>query len=139
MTEKPTLEREQSTKEKTTVVNRHAARRSRIAAVGVGAAVMAGLVSQMEISANSAQATATPVPPAGPAKRAAADALSAARAKATAAATAASRPIVLTPHAVVNTVAGPATTSSSASSGSGYVAPAAPAAAPAATTGGSQP
>jgi hypothetical protein len=139
MTEKPKPRREQSTTEKTTAANRHPARRSRIAALGVGAAVMAGLVSQMEVSANSAQATATPVPPAGPAKRAAADAPSAARAGAAAAAVAASRPIVLTPHAVVHTVAGPATTSSSASSGSGYVAPAAPAAAPAATTGGSQP
>ena len=75
---------------------RPAARRSRIAAVGIGVAAMVGLVSTMEVSGSHAQATGAAAT-AGPSL-----ALDAAyhRAMALRRATAAARnrPIVLTPH-----------------------------------------
>ena len=128
---------------------RPAARRSRIAAVGIGVAAMVGLVSTMEVSGSHAQATAGASATAGPSL-----ALDAAyhRAMALRRATAAAlnRPIVLTPHTVVHAVGGSSSGGSGgyvSSAGSGYTttsssssassAPAAPAAAPVASTSGS--
>ena len=123
----------------------HTARRSRIAAMGVGVAAMAGLVGNMEVAGSHATtattATPTPLPPQPGAKAETAyrHKVALERLKAV------NLPIVLTPHAVVHTVAAPAAPSYAASSG-GYsggtaYAAAAPvrAAAPVASTGGSHP
>ena len=128
---------------------RHTARRSRIAAMGVGGAAMAGLVGNMEVAGShahtAATASPTPLPPMPGAK-----AETAYRHKvATDRLAAVNLPIVLTPHVVVHTVAAPAAPSSSGSyaassgsySGGAVYAAAAPvrAAAPVASTGGSHP
>lgn len=125
---------------------RHTARRSRIAAMGVGVAAMAGLVGNMEVAGSHASVaavkpTTTPLPPQPDAKAEMAYRHKVALERLTAV----NLPIVLTPHAVVHTVAAPAAPSYAASSG-GYAggsayAAAAPvrAAAPVASTGGSHP
>jgi hypothetical protein len=124
-------------------------RAGRVAAAGVGIAAMLGLVAQMQVAGNAAAAAAaaapTPAKPAGPApstallrweqgvhqgpatdpqRYAAADAR---------------KPIVLTPHTIVNTVGG----GSSGGYSGGYSASApsysAPAAPPVASSGGSAP
>jgi hypothetical protein len=119
---------------------RHPARKSRIAAMGIGVAAMAGLVGNMELAGRSqaaatASATTASHTPELAAARRHAETLAGARAAAL------SRPIVLTPHVVVHSVAAPAAPSSG-----GYVYAAAPAAAsapvasaPVASTGGSHP
>jgi hypothetical protein len=112
---------------------RHPARGSRIAAFGIGVATMAGLVGNMQVANGRAKATDPAPPPTGQIHRAAA---AAERGGAQARSAAARRPIVLTPHAVVHSVAAPATGGSGSSGGSGYAAPA-PAVAPVATTSGS--
>jgi len=112
---------------------RHPARRSRIAAFGIGIAAMAGLVGNMQVANGRAKATDPAPSSTGPAHRAAA---AAERADAQSRSAAARRPIVLTPQAVVRSVAAPATGGSGSSGGSGYAAPT-PAAAPVATTSGS--
>ena len=86
---------------------RHPARRSRIAAMGIGVAAMAGLVGNMEVAgskAHAATSTPSPMPPAPGAKaemayrhKVAQERLAAVR-----------MPIVLTPHTVVHSVAAPA-------------------------------
>ncbi len=115
---------------------RHPARRSRIVAVGIGVAAMVGLVSNMEVSGSRAQAKD---PAASTTKSSTRAKLGLPRSRSgKAVAVASRRPIVLTPHAVVHTVAAPAAGGSGGSGGSGYVAAAAPAAAPAASTGGSR-
>jgi hypothetical protein len=113
---------------------RHPARGTRLATVGVGVAMMAGLVGQMEVAGRAAPAAGAVPAPAGPPKSAAFAAIGTAQ-RGSAVASAKPRPIVLTPHAVVNTVAAPASSGYVASGGSTYVAPAA--AAPVASTGGS--
>jgi hypothetical protein len=113
--------------------NRHPARRSRIVAFGIGLAAMAGLVGNMQVANGRAKATDPSPSPTGPAHRAAA---AADRAGAQSRQASASRPIVLTPHAVVRSVATPASGGSGSSGRSGYAAPA-PAAVPVATTSGS--
>jgi hypothetical protein len=112
--------------------SRHPAHRSRIVAVGIGVAAMVGLVSNMEVSGSRAQAKDPTGSNAGSSTRAN---LGLPRSR-SGKAVASRRPIVLTPHAVVHTVAAPAVGGSGGSGGSGYVA-AAPAAAPVATTSGS--
>ena len=127
---------------------RHTARRSRIAAVGVGVAAMAGLVGNMEVAGSHAHtaATATPAPlppmPGAKAETAYRHKVALERLSAV------SMPIVLTPHAVVHTVVTPAAPSGGSYAGSsgGYsggtayaAAPARAAAAPVASTGGSHP
>jgi hypothetical protein len=116
---------------------RHPARRTRIAALGVGAAVMGGLVSQMEVQ--GATKNVTPAPPA-PGKSSSAVKKAAAR-RALALTATRMKPIVLTPHAVVHTVSAPAPSGGYVSSGgSGYAAAApAPAPAPVAATSASAP
>jgi hypothetical protein len=115
---------------------RHPARRSRIVAVGIGVAAMAGLVSNMEVSGSRAQTKDPAGSGSGSSTRAE---LLSPRARSRVAATAPKRrAIVLTPHAVVHTVAAPASGGSGGSGGYRYAAPApAPAAAPVATTSGS--
>jgi hypothetical protein len=123
---------------------RHTARRSRIAAVGVGVAAMAGLVGNMEVAGShahtAATASPTPLPPLPGAK-----AETAYRHKvALERLSAVNMPIVLTPHAVVHTVVTPAAPSYAGSSGgysggTAYAAAPARAAAPVASTGGSHP
>ena len=123
---------------------RHTARRSRIAAVGVGVAAMAGLVGNMEVAGSLARtaATATPAPlppmPGAKAETAYRHKVALERLSAV------SMPIVLTPHAVVHTVVTPAAPSYAGSSGghsggTAYAAAPARAAAPVASTGGSHP
>lgn len=112
---------------------RHPARRSRIAAFGIGVVAMAGLVGNMQVANGRAKATDPAPPTTDPTHRVAA---AADRAGARSLSAVARRPIVLTPHAVVRSVAAPATGGSGSSGGSGYTAPA-PAAAPVATTSGS--
>ena len=114
----------------------------RIAAAGIGIAAMFGLVANMEVA--SSKAPAKPAADIGPAPT-----LAALRAEqsiflgpATQPGRIADagkvRPIVLTPHAVVNTVGGGSSGGgSSASYSSGYSAPAA-AAAPVASSSGSR-
>ncbi len=116
----------------------HSAAKGRIAAAGIGIAAMVGLVANMQVAdgqtkaaqpaPSPAQATRDTAKSARPGSAAAPGRVAAAKVK---------RPIVLTPHAVVNTVSAP----SSGGSGyaSGYSAPAAaPAAAPVASTSGSR-
>ena len=107
----------------------------RIAAAGIGIAAMAGLVANMEVSAGRAQA-ATKVSTASLVTQHAAKNPHQGAVLGNLAVAAAKKPIVLTPHAVVNTVSAPA------SSGGYYSAAsysAAPAAAPVASSGGSKP
>jgi pilus assembly protein FimV len=119
---------------------RHPAARARIAAAGIGVGAMVGLASHMDVTFSRAQtANATPLSTAA-SHRALVAANSGTAAKASAAVKA-SRPIVLTVHAVVSKVSAPSTSSYV---GSGYSAPAAapaaapaPAAPPVATTSGS--
>lgn len=114
---------------------RHSVAGGRIAAAGMGIAAMLGLVANMEIADGRAKA-ATPTPPSAQSSQRVAKGLrqgTAAPGKVAAAKQ--SRPIVLTPHAVVHTVSAP---SSSGGSGGGYAySAAAPAAAPVASSGGS--
>lgn len=118
----------------------------RIAAAGIGIAAMAGLVANMEITAGRAQA-ASPGSPASSASAASLVAQHAARNPHQAAVLGnlavakANQPIVLTPHAVVNTVSAPSSGGSySGGSYSGASSSAAPAAAaPVASSGGSAP
>jgi hypothetical protein len=121
---------------------KHPARRSRIAAMGVGVAAMAGLVGNMEVAGRAhAAATSSPSPtlPSFALETAQRHAQAADRAVAVAV----RYPIVLTPHVVVHTVAAPAAPSYGGSSGGysgGTVYAAAPrAAAPVASSGGSHP
>jgi hypothetical protein len=114
---------------------RHPARRSRIVAVGIGVAAMAGLVSNMEVSGSRAQAKDPAGSTTGWSNRAEVGHRRSGFRKAVA--VAARHPIVLTPHAVVHTVAAPSVAVSGGSGGSGYVAAAPAAAAPVATTSGS--
>ena len=120
---------------------RHPARRSRIAAVGVGVAAMAGLVGNMEVAGRAhVAATSSPSPtlPSFAREAARRHALAADRAVAVAV----RYPIVLTPHVVVHTVAAPAAPSYVGSSGGysgGAVHTAPRAAAPVASSGGSHP
>jgi hypothetical protein len=117
---------------------KRSANAGRIAAAGIGIAAMAGLVANMEISAGNAQTTKAGVSTASlvtqPAARnphqgAVANKLAVARAN---------KPIVLTPHAVVNTVSAPSSGGGgSYSAAASYSAPAA--AAPVASSGGSHP
>ena len=116
---------------------RHPARRSRIAALGIGVAAMAGLVSNMEVTDGRAQAVG-PAPSSAGIRENPTAVTGTARARSRQ--TAAPRPIVLTPRAVVRTVTIPAAGGSSVSGGSTSAAPApatAPAA-PAASTSGSR-
>jgi hypothetical protein len=116
-----------------TDTTRHPARRSRVAAFGIGVATMTGLVGNMQIASGHDQATDPAPSSTSQTHRATA---AADRAGARARAAAARRPIVLTPHAVVRSVTAPASGGSGSSGGSAYPTPA-PAAAPAATTSGS--
>lgn len=121
---------------------RHSVAGGRIAAAGIGIAAMVGLVANMEV-ANGKTHTAGPAPSprlavqrvakgVRPGTVAAPGAIAAAKVK---------RPIVLTPHVVVNTVSAPSSGGSSGGSYSGGSAPAysapVPAAAPVASSGGS--
>jgi len=109
----------------------------RIAAAGIGIAAMAGLVANMEVSAGRAQA-ATKVSSASLVTQLAARNPHQAAVLGNQAVAAANKPIVLTPHAVVNTVSAPASSGGSTYSGASYsAAPAA--AAPVASSGGSKP
>jgi hypothetical protein len=120
---------------------KHPARRSRIAAMGVGVAAMAGLVGNMEVAGRAhASATSSPSPtlPSFALETAQRHAQAADRAVAVAV----RYPIVLTPHVVVHTVAAPAAPSYGGSPGgySGGTVYAGPrAAAPVASSGGSHP
>ncbi len=107
----------------------------RIAAAGIGIAAMAGLVANMEVSAGRAQA-ATKVSTASLVTQHAAKNPHQGAVLGNLAVAAAKKPIVLTPHAVVNTVSAPASSGGSYSAAS-YSA--APAAAPVASSGGSKP
>jgi hypothetical protein len=106
----------------------------RIAATGVGIAAMLGLVANMEMADVHAKA-ATPTAPsaAKSAQRSVKGVRQATVAPGKLAAAKQNRPIVLTPHAVVHTVAAP----SSGGGGGGGYAYSAPAAAPVASSGGS--
>jgi len=108
----------------------------KVAAVGIGIAAMAGLVANMEVSAGRAQA-ATKVSTASLVAQHAAKNPHQAAVLGNRAVAAASKPIVLTPHAVVNTVSAPASSGGSYSGASYSAAPAA--AAPVASSGGSKP
>jgi len=117
------------------VRKRHSVAGGRITAAGVGIAAMMGLVANMEVANGNAKAVT-------PAKVSATSAQRAAKgvrqgtpaAPGEVAAAKVNHPIVLTPHAVVNTVSAP----SSGGSGGGYAYSApAPAAAPVASSGGS--
>jgi len=119
---------------------------SRIAAAGVGVAAVLGLTANMQLAGSHAQAAQAAAPtPAGPAPSIAALAWekSAFQGPATKpdrlVASTGRKPIVLTPHTIVNTVGGGSSGGSSGGSYAGsYAAPAA-AAAPVATTSGSTP
>jgi translation initiation factor IF-2 len=119
-----------------TARKRHSVAGGRIAAAGVGIAAMMGLVANMEVADGNAQA-------ASPTKLSAVSAQRTAKgvrqgtptAPGEVATAKVSKPIILTPHAVVNTVSAP---SSGGSGGGGYAYSApAPAAAPVASSGGS--
>jgi hypothetical protein len=107
---------------------------------GIGIAAMLGLVANMEVADGRTQ-SANPAPSSAPVSQRTPKGAhqSAARGPGRVAAAKPSRPIVLTPHAVVHTVSAPATGGSggSYSGGSGYAAAPAPAAAPVASTSGS--
>jgi hypothetical protein len=125
---------------------RHPARKSRIAAMGIGVAAMAGLAGHMEVAGRHATATATTASTPAPLAPTLLDKGETARRHTVAdqRLAAVNMPIVLTPHVVVHTVAAPAAPSYAGSSGgySGgttYAAAPARAAAPAASTGGSHP
>ena len=117
----------------------------RIAAAGVGVAAVLGLAANMQLAGSHAEAAQAATPaPTGPAPSVAAlrwekgvfqgpatkpDRLVASTGR---------KPIVLTPHTIVNTVGGSSGGSSGGSYAGSYAAPAA-AAAPVATTSGSTP
>jgi hypothetical protein len=117
--------------------------------MGIGVAAMAGLVGHMEVTGRQATATATVKPTPTPLTPTLRDKAEAARRHAVAdqRLAAVNMPIVLTPHAIVHTVAAPAAPSYSGGSyasggysgGAVYAAAPARAAAPAASTGGSHP
>lgn len=123
---------------------RHPVAGGRIAVAGIGIAAMIGLVANMEVADGRTQ-SANPTPPSGLVSQRTAKSAhqGAAVGPGKVAAAKASRPIVLTPHAVVHTVSAPASGGSgggsggSYSGGSGYAAAPAPAAAPVASTSGS--
>ena len=109
----------------------------RIAAAGIGIAAMAGLVANMEVSAGRAQA-ATKVSTASLVAQRAAKNPHQGAVLGKLALAKSNKPIVLTPHAVVNTVSAPASSGGSYSGAASYsAAPAA--AAPVASSGGSAP
>ena len=108
----------------------------RIAAAGIGIAAMAGLVANMEVSAGRAQA-ATKVSTASLVTQHTAKNPHQSAVLGNQAVAAANKPIVLTPHAVVNTVSAPASSGGSYSGASYSAAPAA--SAPVASSGGSKP
>jgi len=110
----------------------------RIAAAGIGIAAMAGLVANMEISAGRAQ-TATTVSTASLVAQHAAGNPHQAAVLGKLAEAKANKPIVLTPHAVVNTVSAPASSGGSYYSGAASYSAAPAAAAPVASSGGSAP
>jgi hypothetical protein len=113
------------------------ATRGRIAAAGIGVAAMTGLVANMEVTAGHAQA-ASKIPTGGVVAQHAAKNPHQAAVLGNIAVAKANEPIVLTPHAVVNTVsASPSGGGGSYSGGSYSAAPAA--AAPVASSGGSRP
>jgi hypothetical protein len=107
----------------------------RIAATGVGIAAMLGLVANMEMADVHAKAAAPTAPSAAKsAQRSVKGVRQGTAAPGKVATAKQNRPIVLTPHAVVHTVAAP----SSGGGGGGYAYSAsAPAAAPVASSGGS--
>jgi hypothetical protein len=116
---------------------KRSANAGRIAAAGIGIAAMAGLVANMEISAGNAQtgkagastvSLVTQPAARNPHQGAVLVKLAEARAH---------KPIVLTPHAVVNTVSAQSSGGGSYSAAGSYSAPAA--AAPVASSGGSRP
>ena len=115
---------------------RHPVAGGRIAAAGIGIAAMLGLVANMQVASGRTR-SADPAPTVGLSSQPTAKSFRHAGGigPGRIAAAKVSRPIVLTPHAVVHTVAAPA---ASGSGGSGYAAAApAPAAAPVASTSGS--
>jgi len=119
---------------------RHSVAGGRIAVAGIGIVAMLGLVANMEVADGRTQsANPTPSSALAPQRTAKGAHQGAAPGLGKVAAAKASRPIVLTPHAVVHTVSAPATGGSggSYSGGSGYAAAPAPAAAPVASSGGS--
>ncbi len=95
----------------------------RVAAVGIGIAAMAGLVANMEVSAGRAQA-ATKVSTASLVTQHTARNPHQAAVLGKLAVAQANKPIVLTPHAVVNTVSAPASSGGSYSGASYAAAPA---------------
>jgi hypothetical protein len=106
----------------------------RIAATGVGIAAMLGLVANMEMADVHAKAAAPTTPSATKSAQRSVTGVRQGKAAPGKVATAKqNRPIVLTPHAVVHTVAAP----SSGGGGGGGYAYSAPAAAPVASSGGS--
>jgi hypothetical protein len=121
----------------------------RVAAAGVGLAAMIGLAAQMQVAGNAAAAAAgaapTPAKPAGPAPTAALQRWEQGVHQGPAtdpqryAAADARKPIVLTPHTIVNTVGGGSSGGSSgyAASAPSYSAPSY--SAPVASSGGSAP
>jgi hypothetical protein len=115
---------------------RHTVAGGRIAAAGVGIAAMMGLVANMEVANGNAQAASETKLSAVSAQRTAKGVRQGTPTAPGEVATAkVSKPIVLTPHAVVNTVSAP---SSGGSGGGGYAYSApAPASAPVASSGGS--
>jgi len=116
------------------VRRRHSVARGRIAAAGVGIAAMLGLVANMEVADGNAKAASPAKSPALSVQRAAKGVRQGTpAAPGEVAAAKVNHPIVLTPHAVVNTVSAP----SSGGSGGGGYAYSAPAAAPVASSGGS--
>jgi hypothetical protein len=111
----------------------------RVVAAGAGIAAMLGLVAQMQVAGNAAAAAApAPVEPAGPVPTSAQLRSEQNVRMAAVAVAEARKPIVLTPHTIVNTVGG----GSSGGYSGGYAA-AAPSysapAAPVASSGGSAP
>ena len=104
--------------------------------MAIGIAAMAGLVANMEVSAGRAQA-ATKVSTASLVTQHTAKNPHQAAVLGNLAVAAANKPIVLTPHAVVNTVSAPASSGGSYSGASYSAAPAA--SAPVASSGGSKP
>jgi hypothetical protein len=125
---------------------RHPAQKSRIAAMGIGVAAMAGLAGHMDVAGRHAAAKAATASTPAPLAPTLQDKAEAVRRHTVAdqRLSAVSMPIVLTPHAVVHTVAAPAAPSYARSyggysGGTTYAAAPARAAAPAASTGGSHP
>ena len=111
-----------------------------MAAAGVGIAAMAGLVANMQVTSGRTQGTNAALSSATPPQKTVVIVHNGVKPGSKAAK--ASKPIVLTAHAVVRTLSAPSSGGSGGSGGSAYAAPApaaAPAAAPVASTGGSAP